>query len=186
MYLESYRNPVKQHYEGNFLELCDLHKRCATRSSLFTFSSSGDGLDQPGFKIWKSYGSDQKPTSVSSMNFLKSNLTVQHPPHTQQSECLPRASQREWPKLCLAEVTSIQSVCCTSAAQSSLALSPRKLLILTTMLLYCLSLLMPSLGKHFCHFPGFSPPQCKPSCSGYCIASHPKETICLSRKLLSN
>lgn len=137
------------------------------------------------------------------MTFLKSSLTIQHSPitlvlstpeafhcclrllHTQQSEHLPRASQHERPKLCLAVAPSIQSLCCTQASQSSLALSARKLPLLTT-LLCCPSLLMPSLGKHFCHLPSFSPPQCKPSCSGYFIALHPKESICLSRKLLPN
>ena len=70
--------------------------------------------------------------------------------HTQQPEHLPRASQHERPKICLAVAPSVQSLCCTPASQSSLALSPRKLPFLTTLLLFCPSLLMPSLDKHFC------------------------------------
>lgn len=52
--------------------------------------------------------------------------------------------------------------------------------------LCCLSMLMPSLDKHFCHLLSFSPPYCKPSCSGYFIALYPMESICLSRKFLPN
>lgn len=48
------------------------------------------------------------------------------------------------------------------AFQASLALKPRKLPFLTTLLF----LLMSSLGKHFCHVPNLNPPQSESFCSG--------------------
>lgn len=60
----------------------------------------------------------------------------------------------------------------------------RKLRFLTIQLLFWPSLLMFAFDKHFCHLPSFIPPQCKPSCSGYFIIPHLKESIWPSRKLL--
>lgn len=78
--LESYRNPVKQHHGGNFLELSDF-KKDVLLEALFILNTSGHAegwIDMINLvPKSKSLTSDKKTTELSTMTLLKIKLVLQ-------------------------------------------------------------------------------------------------------------